>query len=296
MSTERARYIDRVLDETYEAVQLTDTARYLGQAAVDHVLDLLDTTVVANARHGIVSLPQSADPNAIPIVAMYPDETLRRGEEFSSPSDDQRRSFLRVLTEWDPQNTPPEAAISLIMSIPQPIYPVPAPGNRMSAMTSTQDVVTRTDALTAEFGLRQHLVKPVVKFMFRPLIVVKIRQAEPDVVCHELIHVDQKTREPIRLFGSQHDINMDALGDETPAYHIGAGVRLGIETGKPSHLQVDPSLQMAAERVRRDLNDGKRDPFAPSELLLSSYVEHGMHHILHGALNYELIRQNLHLS
>ena len=296
MSTERSRFIDELLDDTYEAVQHPETVSYLGQSVVDHVLTIIESTVVANVRHGEVSIPQTTEPDAIPVVALQPNERMRRGKDFSTLTDTQREAYERVFTAWDPQTISVAAAIAMITAVEQPTYLVPAPMARMAAMTSTQDFITRTDALTEEFGLQNGPTLPVVKCMFRPLVVLKLHNAAPDVACHEFIHADQKITNPIRLFGSQLDLNMDALGDETFSYHVGGGVRLGMEAAKPADQQVDPYVQMAAERIRRNFNAGKRNPFEPSELLLSTYTSRGMGHILHSVLNYDVIKQNLQMT
>ncbi|MFI5275344.1 MAG: hypothetical protein ACHQT5_00785 [Candidatus Saccharimonadales bacterium] len=293
MSTERFRFIDSVLDTTYEAAQHPDTIAYLGQSIVDHVLSTLESTVVANVRHGVITIPHTAEQDAIPVVAMLPNESFRRGEAFGKLTVTQQLVYQRVFAEWDPLAMTPEAAIAMITGIPQPDFTVPAPGEYTGALTSTSDVITRTDALTGMFGLRNRPVHTAVKFMFRPLVVVKMNFVEPDVMCHEMVHADQKLTDPIRLFSSQYDLNMDSLGDETFAYHIGAGVRLGMESRKPWRSQQDPFMQMAAERVRLNHNTGMRDPFAPSELLLTAFTENSMSHILHSVLDYETITQNL---
>jgi hypothetical protein len=159
------------------------------------------------------------------------------------------------------------------------------------AATHAVSKITTIDALNNYFDLSNPPCAYMAKMLLRPMVVLKLDSAEPDVICHELVHVEQKISNPIRMYSSQHDVDMDKLGDELYAYHVGAGVRRSLAA--MSGETADPYTQLSAESVRLEHNFNLPDPFKPNESLLRLYRMRGMGDIIDNDLMYDNVMKHV---
>lgn len=291
MASERAKSLEKLITEADAALRHPVTEQYVGGGRVMKLQATLSRAVIANVRHGVVNVPENARAESPVLVAMNPDEKFKLGSGFDVQTPRQAKNAAKVYDQWRPANKHFDSLMQQFVASLTDEVILTAPHENSAAVTHTKAVMTRMD----DFGEVMELQSPpegkIGKIMLRPLVVVRMGITTPDVLCHELVHVKQKIDRPVRVFGSQHDINMDALGDELEAYHMGAGVRIALESHKPVDQVTDPHTQLAAEGVRLDHNKGYLDPFAPSDSLYQAYQDRGMGHILHGVLNYDAILQ-----
>jgi len=288
MSTNRYHYLDRELTKLHDAVDNQVTQEYLGQSRVQQLTDTLGHLAVANIRDGIVSIPNDTG-DTIPIIAMKYSDQLRLGPQFLKPSDNQREGYIKQMIALGLTKAEAEAEAKKVKYPYDPGVSVEFDNNN-GARTIAAAMVSDYQLTAEHYGFKPSPSTKIAKFILRPLAVVRINHTDSDLICHELEHVRQKIENPLRFYGSQHDVDMDALKDELYAYHIGAGVRLGMQSVKQDN---DPYRQIEVENVRKEYYDNAQDVFMPSGELLDVYRKLGMGGILHDKLNFEQTLKNI---
>jgi hypothetical protein len=292
MANPRVQFAAQHLENLAAVIQQPEVQRGLGPTLSAELTANFGRLVLPNTRNGIITIPDD-DGDKIPFIALKPGDTFKLGPEFNSPSARQRDSYEKLYTEWEPSKASPEQAASQISHPGEPVV-VQGPVPQMGASAITVSIVGNPDIVRKHYGLKHMPDAGLFKFMLRPLVVVTFGHTDSDIIMHELTHAEQKTVRPARLFSSQEDVNMDALGDELPAYDTGAIIRRLINPAdNPAY---DPFLQMRATAARVIHNKGLQDPFHASPSLLAYYASRGMGHILHGALDYEAQYRQAHAA
>lgn len=295
MASERTHFVDRLLNESHMASTHPVVSEYIGDRAAAGLQVTLARSVVANVRHGEVSLPADAKADATAIVALNQDEVFGLSPEYVTLTRRQARNAKRIMDSWEPTMESADEFFERMRESTSGMLEnaVTAPHPSMGANTRTIAGSLNIEYLTEIMGLQKPPEAKMGKLMLRPLVVVRMGNSNPDILCHELTHANQKNDRPLRLYSSQDDVDMDSLRDELEAYHVGAAIRLALDYDLPERHKTDPHKQIEAEYVRKTHNSGYLDPFAPSPSLLAKYHEEGMGNILHGIFNYELQAQNL---
>ncbi len=284
MSSERTKFVDNAIGEAYTSLDNAYAQDYLGVDAVNSLRTTLDRAVVANIRYGVVSSPRESG-DIIPFVALRRGESFQLGDEFERPTPRQLDRYRRLFTSWEPSKMSVDALTAQLSGEYNAPMDVSAPGPRVAAVARTNARLLDMQTLQSQAGLERAPQAVMGKFMLKPFITLRMGNAAADLLCHELTHIEQKTEQPYRGYSSQRNIDMDALGDELRAYHVGAGIRLGLNIAADDIA--DPYRQLVVENVRATHNASYLDPFAPSVSLFDTYRSQGMGHILGDVLNFD---------
>lgn len=289
MSTARHNYLDRELTKLHDAVGNKIAQEYLGHSHIQQLTDTLGHLAVANIRNGVVSIPNDTG-DTIPVIAMKYSDRLVLGPQFLVPSDKQRESYIKQMIALGLTSAEAEAGVENIKYPYNPGVNIDTFDKNSGAITMTAAMVSDSKLTSEHYGFKYNPSTKIAKFMLRPLVAVRIDHTDSDVICHELEHNRQKVERPMRFYGSQHDVDMDALKDELHAYHIGAGIRLGMQSIRHDN---DPYRQIEVENVRKEYYSDIQNAFIPSEELLDIYRKLGMGGILNSRLNFEQALRNI---
>lgn len=292
MSSERRHFVDNALQETEAALANPFTVSYLGDEQIQGLRSILGNLVVANIKHGVWAFPKYND-DAVPVVVIKPGESIDLGDDFVSMPDRQQEVYRRELERWGASEPITELFLEGVLAYKASESAIRTPDKDTAAKTSSIVIANLLGRIQDFYNLENVPPRAIGRFMLRPFVILRTdRTAAPDLFCHELTHAEQRTSRPIRLFDSGHEVAMDCLRDELFAYHVGAGIRLGINQNNGADLD-DPYLQAKAEHTRRLHNDGCKDPFKPSESLLARFKELGMGHNLHGMFDFDITMRGL---
>ena len=261
----------------------------MGFQLYEQVKATLGKIAIANIRNDKITIPND-DGNTIPIIALKKSDKFCLGPEFNKPTLGQQDNYESAVSLWHPSELPTAQMVSEIIEVPEN-YSMNIIAPRAGAATQAISKITTIEALNNCYDLSKPPCAYMAKLLLRPIVILNLDNAEPDVICHELVHVEQKIEKPIRMYSSQHDIDMDKLGDELYAYHVGAGVRRALMNA--SGVGGDPYTQLQAESVRIEHNGNLPDSFKPNESLLRLYRMRGMDDIIDNDLIYDSVIKHI---
>jgi len=286
MPNPRYRFVEQQLAAVETTLATPAVRQALGETLLSGLNDVLGHLTIANTRGGVITIPDD-DGDTIPVVALSTGDNFLLGPEFTTPTNRQRASRIRTFTEWAPG-----LGDAVIMDREFTIrgqgqsftQRVTMPG-QTGARTMAPAMMLDFEEMARDCQLGFPPSALIAKFLMRPLVVLRMGSAAPDVTSHELTHVTQKIVRPVRLYSSQQDVQMDALADELPAYGGGAEVRRSMNGG--TSAGPDPYRQIEADTLRTRHNRGTSDPFAASPELLDRYTRRGMP-ILHEHFDFDM--------
>lgn len=247
---------------------------------------LADKAVVANFRNGKISLPKDSEDGVL-VAAIKRGESFSVGDEFLRFSDSQVENARQGLEIFGLSKAEINKILDIITNDTVGTE-IKMGGNMpgVAAQARSLGHASTSDAVNRFMHVDNFPPKKLIKFILRPLIVLSADRSDDcfDVLGHELIHIGQKERKPLRVYGSQDEINMDVLGEELESYHVGAGLRKTKRV--PRQPLIDPHKQIKVERFRKkELGDS----FEPTPEFLKAITKPGdnMETIISYALNFE---------
>lgn len=291
----RHRYIEQSIENTLNDLQDPKVRQALGGKALLFEKQLSEA-VVANVRHGVISLPDSYDHDASPLpVTTYSrtegTEELFMSGDFDTQTYKQRRNTIKQFSEWGMKLGRAEGFYDFYMDMHSNPLPTPVEFDNLTAgaIGVTASFITareRQDWFTyaPENGLT--LVKGL------PLLMLEQKPGRDGdaagVVAHELAHADLIIKNPVINLHSQRAADMHALREELEAYHYGfpLSAKELVEVGA-ENVQDDATLvQVNVEWIRGHNVLDPTDPFKPSGYILKKLQEGHVGSILHGAVDY----------
>lgn len=289
MSNLRNAFIEGELSKMESALGNQFTQELLGAPEIDNLRALMARLAIANIHNGLVTIPNDTG-DTIPLLAVKRGDDLKLGPEFSEPNTSQRESYR---LQFEELGASPDYASKLSSSLTSPHeqnVTIRSLGDNY-AQTVNASVLTTPEGVMSAYGIDTSPGKKMVKFMFRPLIVLSLGNADSDVDLHELKHVQQRIDRPLLEYGSQNDFDMEVLRNEMKAYHVGASVRKGMLRDNPT--LGDPFEQIRFDSIRLKANQLFRDPFKPSKMLMQQYRQHAKNGVIEDIPNFEEIQQAL---
>jgi hypothetical protein len=276
---------DTVIRNSVEATSellASNRATDLLEERAGDLLLLLDRILPITINEAADQTPGLNDPDALPLGVVRPLGSIIISKGNLLQTSRQRAASIKLLDRWGAAQSGEQALTQLLAhGVPpgvhdMPISYVPKAGVAAAAVGHALALSSKEVNVSLDFARPPHAMltrvslRPGVFFNMLP----EADRIGPDLLAHELTHVDQKERRAITLFSSQTDADMVALGDELEAYHVGAQVRMlleGYEGKLEDYHGQDPYLQIAVERIRKQYNGTKsNDQFNPSRKLFTA--------------------------
>lgn len=291
----RHRYIEQSMENTLNDLQDPKIRQALGSKALSFEKQLAES-VVANVRHGVVSLPDAYDHDSCPLpVTTYSrvegSERLFLSGNFGTQTPTQRRNTIMQFNQWGMRTGQATGLYDFYTDKHSSLALTPVEFDNLTAgaVGTTASFITaaqRQDWFTHAPDSGLTLVKG------RPLLMLEQKPGRngdaSGVIAHELTHADLIIKNPVINLRSQRSADMHALREELEAYHYGFpfSAKELVEVGADK-LQDDATLvQINVEWIRgRNVLD-PADPFRPSGFILKKLQEGHVGSILHGAIDY----------
>ncbi len=293
--SERNRFTEQTIEAAYSVLEGSNISVTQNGHTV-RLSQIASGLFIPDYTQGNVNIPDGADASGdnYPIVALPVGDTLRMGSAFNYQTQIQRDNTIQKLQKWEPTQTTPEEWVDKILpefSNQSNQGMLIRQGEENSASVTCLSAVADFNHLR-EQGLFNNLPDVrLARFLLRPLIVIKYNEAskhvQQQVVAHELAHLIQKTRNPVRVFGSQKSVNMQALRDEIAAYHVGALTKRKLDALEGVETLPGEDMQLTVDNIRSLVNKNALDPFQASPKLLKMLQKLGS--VLHGSIDFDQV-------
>lgn len=264
------------------------------QEGFSSLSDLIATTTIATIEDGVVHVPKNAtNSNAIPVILMYPGESLTLGDGFDEQTPRQIERARAIVEKWGVSK---EVAGRILANMATTVV---ANYSRTPTITMREQAngatITASCLFLPEDVLHdQDLEKPIsaraIQASGRPLIAIG-NTSGPEILGHEIVHANNKIETPVRTITSQRALDMRGLREELKAYQAGAAMIMSGE-GKSTIVQYDlerilEDTQLLVEFVRAAVNARDSDPYRTTPELTSQLAGAGIpyEHLVHNRIN-----------
>lgn len=295
---ERHAYVDQTVEAAVEAFRDPAIAKLLGDLSASFITKL-SGIVVANLKDGVIEVPDEFkdDDSVLTASAVRPGEAYIVSSQYDRQTDNQKRATLRQFNTWEPQ--PPLTT--------NQIYKGLIGGQERAQPSPVQTLPDQTMAYTGTmarcFASRRELSNLFIDAPSRGIVMIKMKpglvfsmaagetHSRPEDVAHELTHVRQIEKNPVRSFHSQKSVDMAELRGELEAYHVGAILTFDryvkMDSPTADDLMKDHGIvQASVERTRKEYGIDPLDPYRPSPHLLRKLTGKGLGHVLHAKIDY----------
>lgn len=290
----RHEFIDRTVEGALEAFTGPHVQNSLGSLG-KLLLKSTENIVVPNINgDGVVQLPEGFDTDSdlLPITAIFPGEELMLANGYAAFSPTQAKRATQQFEAWKPTSLKPDDLFDALFARAR-FDDSHGSMPRFSGVGSTASIIAVSGWFKLnKIGFEQPPSGDLVRMRLQPLMKLSMipgtKRTEPDVFGHELVHVKQRTENPLGVFGSQKAFEKASLRDELEAYHVGGLVRRGVLNAlgidmRTVDLDDMDNIQLAVEVVR--MSEKAEDdpyPFIATPALKAKLAEYfGLERILH---------------
>lgn len=290
----RLETCSEIIENTTRVFADPTVVESVGEPYITMLQSLARRLVVVEVEDGVNYLPESADnDDAVPLLAVLPGEKIKLDHAFSYQTSVQRQRTGEIFESWGPKSKTGEEHATRLHDLyaeakrttPDAFY-LP---RTVGAYVCESNGLFLTDP--AEFD---NLPPGFFVYSARPLLTVVMNgKRAPDVLAHELTHFNDRLVNPVHAYDSQESIDMDIFRQELEAYHVGALVRTGMESGQRPHVpyrvsdeQYNRLMQVAIDNIRVRNNKGAADPFRATPKLLREIKSFIGVSLLHHELKY----------
>ncbi len=278
---QRHDFVDATLGEAYSHLQDTEQLRAaLGETAVHDFSDVISHTYVPNIRHGVVRVSPKMD-DRIPIIAVdqgrdyfvpYTGQTTRQAQETA-------RVLAKYIAVGEVDTSSKLGAFSKVVT------------RHKSERKRYDQFNVGTAAVwgrNAKLQFAPHVEwvgkNPTRRIAQRPVVAFGVDTGEPlkdslvptSILLHEIAHVLQFLRNPVRRFDTVAEAQDQLLRDELEAYHVGSIANTALSDS--GYENVDDHSR-TIENIRLVANAGIKDKFRPSGTIRNELTAHGKGHI-----------------
>lgn len=290
---ERHRYIEKSVQNTLLELRIPAIRKRLGTVALQFE-DALNSSVIANQRHGVISLPKdyNHDTCPLPVTTIDHSQQLYLSPDFSTQTLDQATATMAVFMQWGVKEGSVKQFYSQYKKEHFSDKNTPLVLGKLSAAATgvTASLIGATDQ-QAWFNNAPN--KGIALVKDRPIMMLSIRPNKShlpaDHVAHELAHLKQCSTQPITVFRSQRSADMVALREELEAYHYGFPFSLKtLQENEVDDIKDSATLtQIAVEYTRQKNTLDPSDPFKPSGFIWEKLKDAGGSNILHESVDYD---------
>lgn len=294
ISSEQREYhqvIDRTI-ETTETVLRTDAMRrQLGEIAVRNLLFQVDKLFVPKVRHGDIMPQRRLDGDAIPIIAIKPDDSIVIDPGLAIPTALQQYYMEKYFSKYTSDERQSAAYREGTVRMIEKYAYSPAAKTAISYNPTARATVSRHAVLAnmaipamGEHQARWISSRPLVSIMYRD----GMPRLSPATFLHELTHVNQIVQSPIVRYDTKEEEKTGGYRNELEAYSvsalaIGALATMGYEP-EPGEV-VDFVVQdgvvyggtaVKIDNLRRETNKNRKDKFFPNGTLRNTLEQQGL--------------------
>lgn len=274
MSSRPRKYLERTIDYTAGLLEHPQAADYFGNYLPMLQNSLGKLVICPVNRKGIVKMPKAArNTDAIPITPHMPGQKLWTGEDFASFSPAQLANLRTQLASLVPEHQVAQEvkALDKLLAGKGAFVQAGKDADISPAWVSFRHCSFRLKP--GEYPNTECLRGSISA---RPLLGMEVPEDDSSTgplldLVHELVHIDQVTREPLRLYEKHEDSVLRHWERELEAYHVGAaGAAFGEAIGDREIIADrlgSAALQTAVEVARLAYNPPE-DPFAVDATLL----------------------------
>jgi hypothetical protein len=285
-SRQRAQVVESAIATTHEILEnVPEVQQALGPEFTAYSLGTLDNMFIPNFRHGQVSVPRSLrDTEAIPIIAVNPGQAVVAGAGLGFTPIQKQRAFEQIKglgykgSDMSRLRGLVEYFDGYVQNDEGSVLAVPAAG---IAGFVTRAVATQTFAADEFRNLGKNPIRatfgrPIVGLVMHPDNPIA-ELGTPITMMHEMQHVTQGLRSPIKPASQIDTASDDTLRMELEAYHVGATVERALYRSSHERYRGNRQLLMntAVDNIR-DAHAPAKDAFAPRGVIKKYLLELGV--------------------